>query len=520
MKFTRSQLAAIDHKTGNLQLIACAGSGKTEAVARRIAELLKPGSATSNQPRNIVAFTFTEKAAAELKQRVYERCEETLGSIIGLAEMYVGTIHGFCLELLKSETPQFLKYEVLNDVQQILFVDRHSKQSGLTTSTDLNGNHLKRYVDTGRYVSALSILRESEIVQKALIGCSIVGGMDAYQKTINDRSYLDYSGILAEAVRVLRADNALRKRVKERIKHVIVDEYQDVNPIQEAVVEELRKLGASICVVGDDDQTIYQWRGSDVRNILSFEKRYAPVKLVKLEDNFRSSEGIVETARAFIEQNSQRLSKRMKPGGAQDFETGDLVALSFDNPEAEAKYIAATCKSLIGTSIKEPDDKTRGIAWSDMAVLLRSVSGNAAPITKAFRSAKIPYLVIGMNDLFETPEARACRELFYFMAERSTQAAVLKAWETANTGATLSNLKKAVLAANKSRADMQKKEERYSVYSPQRVFLDFLENAVIREVRWSHFVRQRAKVDSPMQRTIHHEDAETVFGGVQGQGCA
>lgn len=108
MKFTKNQLQAIGHHTGNLQLIACAGSGKTEVVARRVAALLKNGL----KPANIVAFTFTDKAAAELKERILTRCREELGSVNGMAEMYIGTIHAFCLDLLKAEVPKFLKYDV------------------------------------------------------------------------------------------------------------------------------------------------------------------------------------------------------------------------------------------------------------------------------------------------------------------------------------------------------------------------------------------------------------------------
>ena len=127
--FTDSQLAAISHVDGNLQLIACAGSGKTEVVAQRVVSLLKPQDQGGGGciPANIVAFTFTEKAASELKERIHSRCEENFGPVSGLAEMYVGTIHGFCLELLKSEVPAFMKYEVLNEVQQVLFVDRNSR---------------------------------------------------------------------------------------------------------------------------------------------------------------------------------------------------------------------------------------------------------------------------------------------------------------------------------------------------------------------------------------------------------
>src|SRR5262249_8821676 len=158
-------------------------------------------------------------------------------------EMFVGTIHAYCLELLKSEAPKYLKYEVLNEVQQGLFVDRHCKQAGLTTSTDLNGARLKRYLDTQRYIAALSILREADRDDPKLTGCSILTGLDAYCHLLDEFSYLDYSSILETAVEVLTIDDELRARLAKRIKYVIVDEYQDVNPVQEAIVWSLHELG-------------------------------------------------------------------------------------------------------------------------------------------------------------------------------------------------------------------------------------------------------------------------------------
>ena len=479
MQFTKHQLDAINHASGNLQLIACAGSGKTEVVARRVAALLNPKRGKLS-PRNIVAFTFTDKAAAELKQRIVERCQEELGDVAGLAEMYVGTIHGFCLELLKTEVPKFLKYEVLNDVQQILFIDRNSKKAGLTTSTDLKGQPLRRWVDTPRYAQALSIFREATVDKKKLKKCSVREGFDAYRDLLEGKSQLDYSAILYEAVDVLSSDKDLRKRLAERVKQVIVDEYQDLNPVQEAVVHELHELGAHVCVVGDDDQTIYQWRGSDVRNILDFAERYPKVKQIRLEENFRSSEGMVETARAFVEQNAERLPKAMKPTAAQDFEPGDLVALSFADPDEEAAWIAQTCKALRGVATKD-GEKRRGISWSDMAVLLRSVRKNGEPITRALDAAGIPYVVAGMNNLFETREAEAARQLFYFMDGQTDEAALLAAWEQARTGAKKAPLKAAIANAAKSRANMAKGDKPFGFYSIQRQFLAFLEDAEIRE---------------------------------------
>jgi DNA helicase-2/ATP-dependent DNA helicase PcrA len=403
VKLTISQKRAVEHPLSNLQLIACAGSGKTEVVARRVVHLLTPGRSESLVPRNIIAFTFTEKAAAELKERIVTRTRQALGEMPGMAEMFVGTIHAFCLELLKSESPKYLKYEVLNEVQQTLFVDRHSKASGLTQSATLTKQALRRYVDTATYISALSILREDKpIAPRQLAGNVVVANLPTYAQLLDCRGYLDYSGILKAAADELRDNGTLRSSLAERIRCVIVDEYQDVNPIQERIVSLLHQLGASLCVVGDDDQTIYQWRGSDVRNILTFDQRYANATQVKLEENFRSSEGVVAVARDFIRQLVQRLPKEMKATQAQPFEAGDIVALGFDSPEDEALYIAETCRSLLGVAIEE-NGTARGMAWSDMAILLRSVRRDAGPITGALAAAKIPYVITGMDNLFANP---------------------------------------------------------------------------------------------------------------------
>jgi DNA helicase II / ATP-dependent DNA helicase PcrA len=484
MDFTKSQLEAIRHDGGNLQLIACAGSGKTEVVARRVAQLLKKGKATGLSPGNIVAFTFTDKAAAELKERISTRCHEELGDINGMAELYVGTIHAYCLELLKSEVPEFLKYGVLNDVQQVLFIDRHSKQSGLTASTDLKGGTLARYVDTPRYVDALSILREARLIEKKLKGCSVRDGLEKYRILLKEKCYLDYSGIMEEALQAIDRDRELKKRLGARIKHVIVDEYQDLNPVQERIVALLHKLGAHICVVGDDDQTLYQWRGSDITNILSFTDRYPAVKQVRLEENFRSSHGIVETARDFIKQNAERLDKAMIPTDAQPFKAGDIIAQSFPDPDAEAVFIANTIKDLRGVAFKEDKDKERGLSYSDCAILLRSVSANAEPIVKALRGAGIPAIVVGMNDLFGATEADAARKTFYFMADANgvNKSDVKAAWLSTNAGLTSANLDKAIQKLVTSKAELNDSDQkRFGVYSLQRVFLTFLEDAELRE---------------------------------------
>jgi len=481
MKLTEAQKKAVAHSKGNLQLIACAGSGKTEVVARFVANLLNPTTKPKISPANVIAFTFTEKAAAELKERIVTRCREENGDMPGLAELYVGTIHAFCLDLLKSEVPRFLKYEVLNEVQQALFVDRNSKKSGLTATTDLEGRTLQRYKDTSLYVSAVSILREAELDDAELRGSSLVAGLRSYRSLLDSKDYLDYSSILDEAVTELRDNAGLRDRMRARVRFVIVDEYQDVNPIQECIVKLLYDLGAYLCVVGDDDQTIYQWRGSDVRNILTFAERYPKPKQIRLEENFRSSQGVVETARDFISQNTERLPKAMQPTDAQTYDPGDIVALAFGDPDAEAQHIVSTIETLRGVAFKE-DDTERGLAWSDMAVLLRSVRNSAAPITDALTAAGVPFVVGGMNNLFSRPEAEAARQLFYFIRDRIDEKALADAWKAADLGVTKAALKKAVAGARVTRESLGEPEEkRWSFYSLQRQFLIFLEDLALRE---------------------------------------
>jgi hypothetical protein len=395
MRLTPAQSKAIEYRGRNLQLIACAGSGKTEVVAQRVVQLLTPGPAERLLPRNIIAFTFTDKAAAELKERVVTRTREALGNIPGMAEMFVGTIHAFCLELLKSESPKYLKYEVLNEVQQTLFVDRHSRASGLTQSTTLTGQSLKRYTDTRSFITALNILREDRpVAPQLLAGNTVMAQLPRYEQLLHDRGYLDYSSILKETVAELKSNNGLRERLAVRIRHVIVDEYQDVNPVQESVVEELHRLGAGVCVVGDDDQTIYQWRGSDVRNILSFEDRYPGVTQVRLEENFRSSEGVVAVARDFIRQVVRRLPKEMKTTGAQEYGPGDITApvrplwASTLETTKPSGFTIGQIRGIMGACPPSPaaDPKiTERIAGTSISVTCTSARLRSAP---AFRTMK------------------------------------------------------------------------------------------------------------------------------------
>ena len=493
MDLTKTQQQAVRYSGKNLQLIACAGSGKTEVVAQRVAHLLTR-SRQRLEPRNIVAFTFTNKAAAELKERIIVRTKEAFGDepLTGMADMYVGTIHGFCQELLKNEVPKYLKYEPLEALRQKLYVDRNSRQTGLTQCSAANGRRLRRYIDSDRYIAALNALREDDTNKRRLKDCTVAEtGLPLYRQKLDEEGYLDFSAMLEFAVKEIKRSKPLRKRLTERIKYVIVDEYQDVNPIQEHLIRLLSDCGAGLCVVGDDDQTIYQWRGSSVENIMTFGERYPSVKQIRLLDNFRSSKGIVETARAFIESVDARLRKSMRYGGSQKYESGDVVALSFEDPSQEAEYVAETMKSLRGVAFAE-GGQIRGLSWSDMSVLLRSVKNNGAVVADALRNAGIPFVVSGIANLFSTAEAAAARCLFHYIADyrieserkhiaAPTREALRRAWRSARLGTTGARLREALDYARQVRDGLKDAAE--NAPTLQAVFLKFLELINLREER-------------------------------------
>lgn len=429
-------------------------------------------------PANVVAFTFNERAAAELKERVAMRWQERTGTREGLADLYVGTIHGFCLELLQQNHYEVLPYRVLNDVQQRHLITRNSRKCGLA---DLGW---QRYRNAGTYAELMAILREADIDEDVLAGSDAEACLQKYVDVLADRRYLDFSAIVSETVLMLGDEPDFRERVAERVRYLTVDEYQDVNPVQERLIDRLAELGATLTVVGDDDQLLYAWRGSSVGNILGFADRYPDVATDRLERNFRSSRGIVDLARSVVEHNDpNRLAKGMTSAGRQAFEEGDVELREFSSPEEEAEHIAARILDLRGAAFKDqPDAAGRGLSFADVAVLVR-VKRLIEPITTAFERREIPYVVGGVSSLFDTPEAAAARTLFYYLASEPDvdEAQLTTAWETSDLGLTTSDIDRGIATARSDRNDIAAGTGRFGVYNLQRSFLAFLTAIELRE---------------------------------------
>ncbi len=490
MHLTPAQRQAVSTLDQHLLLVACAGSGKTEVVAQRTVEILKrPGV----HPRDIVAFTFTEKAAAELKERIITRVRQQLGEVTGLAEMYVGTMHGYALNLLQTHVPDTFKYAVLSDVQNRLLIDRNSTRSGLTgvhATTAAKGRQpLRRYIHSRLYQQVLGILREDD-VDAVQLPQDVIDGAADYRELLNEQRYFDFTEVLCRAVDLLEATDGddvvlgARRHVKEHVRYVVVDEYQDTNPVQERLIRALTQFGANLCVVGDDDQTIYQWRGSAVDNILTFADRYPQVARITLDDNFRSSQAIVDLARSIVEHipDSGRLPKQMTASGHQRFDRGDLLATDFTSPQEEAGWICDRITSLRGTPFTDaPGAAPRGLSFSDCAVLFRSVSGDAGPLVAELRSRGIPYVIKGLARLFETAEVKAAVSCFTYIAGHIEAADVIDAWTSADVGADAEDIRRGLRVLNQMRE--HDADRPWDTYNIQRAYLDFLAEIGLREER-------------------------------------
>ncbi|MFF0944863.1 ATP-dependent helicase [Kocuria sp. CPCC 205300] len=379
---------AVAHRGSHVQIIAAAGSGKTEVVSQRVASLLADGEA----PESIVAFTFTNKAAEELKERIRQRVTARLGekATDQLGRLFVGTIHSYCFRLLQTFVPTYETYTPLDANQLVNLLYREANRLGLR----------KFDPDNKLFRGVSAFQRSVDIVENELIDPNTLP-IDHFQTTLKQYyAMLDGYRCMSFGTQIVRAvealdDPAVHTRVTADLRHLIVDEYQDVNPAQERLIMLLAKPhgNADVVVVGDDDQAIYQWRGSNVNNIVSFDDRYDGVQQFRLLVNRRSRPGIVQLANAFAQSIPERLPKAM---GTHRPAEGPSIsfAVGFDDEETEAGAIAMDIEKL----------HAQGIPYRDIAILVR---GKVAyrRLLEALEVSGIPVHPGGRTGLFEQPEA-------------------------------------------------------------------------------------------------------------------
>jgi DNA helicase-2/ATP-dependent DNA helicase PcrA len=385
------QQNVIDHRGGHLQVVACAGAGKTEAISRRVSSLIEEGV----EPGQIVAFTFTERAAESLKTRITKRIAEAKGQdfLDRLGPMFVGTIHSYCLRLLQDHVPQFGNYDILDENRLAGLLSREHKRLELSK---IGNQHWRPIFD---FLRNADVVENEQIDPPTLAGTAFGDCYLRFREALERYHFLTFGQLITATIAALK-EPAIFERVHGQLKHLIVDEYQDINPAQEMLIGLLARPPVHLCVVADDDQAIYQWRGSDVSNMLEFTKRYPSVKSLPLSVNRRCRPHIIATANQFATTISPRLSKKMEPhrpaGGPE------IHSWSAETAVAEAETIADTIEKL----------REKGYRYKDIAILYRSVRTSSPPLIEVLRDRGIPFRCAGRTGLFLQPEA-AILGMFY-----------------------------------------------------------------------------------------------------------
>ena len=386
-----SALAAVGHRGRHLQIIASAGSGKTEVVSQRIADLFANGAL----PAEVVAFTFNEAAADELKTRVEDRVSHRLGAefLDRLNDCFIGTIHAYCFRLLQRHIPKFEAYDVL---------DEH----GLSAFLSVESNRIQLKQLNPKLFEAIRQFRANvDVVENELLAVDQLEGdfgdvVRSYYSELDLRRLLTYGQQIDQAVRALESASILGE-IHFSLRHLVVDEYQDINPAQERLIELLASGPVELCVVGDDDQSIYQWRGADVTNIIEFEQRY-DAEQYSIVDNRRSRPGIVNLANQVSTDIQDRLPKEMRrhrPAAEPDHSI--WVA---PTEQDEAATIAETISTL----------HEQGWRYGDMAILVR---GRVAYPALLRALDNIPVTTSAATGLFHQPLARLFGRTLAFLAD-------------------------------------------------------------------------------------------------------
>jgi len=414
MEYTKEQIDAISHNKGNLKIIACAGSGKTTVMSERIAKLVSEGVDRDK----IIAFTFTEKAAASLKFNIRDKLSNRCPDAGHLGSMYIGTIHSYAFQALKELVPKFRGYDVLDEVKRVIWVSKNYSNLGMH-SIRKERNPVSAIL---RFLRTIDIIRDNDISDEKLDELPEFKEVyEKYIKLLDEEKYIDFSGQIYNLVNVLESNPELLKELRENVEYLIVDEYQDINHIQEKLINLIVGAKGNLCVVGDDDQSIFEFQGADTSNIINFEKRYNDVKIVELVKNFRCPKEVIESAAGLIRRNRNRISKSMVPGAIKDIvkksEKGDFYKVEFASIDEEVNFIINKIKALRGYEWNE-DNTTRGIDYGDMAIIVRT-KRSAQRLINPLQSENIPFNFKGTGGLFLRDEINFLRHTLCFLADKS-----------------------------------------------------------------------------------------------------
>lgn len=422
-ELTSDQYDAAVDPASEVLCLACAGSGKSRTLAYRIARLL----AEDEAPEGIVAFTFTEKAAESIKRRVAQALSTAGLDATVMGAMYIGTIHSYCQHILGDMDAAYRQYDVLDENRLKLYLISRYYQLGLRNFEN-RVNRKYKYFETIRQVSDAWKTANDELLDFAAVAAEDLDLGDLLERIregLRTDQYIDFSLMIRNVVEAIRNNAAGVENGIGRLRHLMVDEYQDVNPCQEELIRLLHERSESLFVVGDDDQSIYAWRGADVSNILDFRQRHTGSSVHTLSQNFRSTEPIIQASDAFAAAvlGPSRIPKN--PSAAADRIPQDFRVLWFPDRDSETQWVAERIRDLLGTAYDD-NGEVRGLTPADFAVLMRSTrqaEQNGVPrhgaFTEALSRLDIPFSLEAGGGPFDRPQVAVLRSTFELLRNAS-----------------------------------------------------------------------------------------------------
>ena len=402
-RLNKEQQEAVKHMEGPLLILAGAGSGKTTMMTHRIAYMLEKGVS----PYNILAVTFTNKAAGEMKDRI----ESLTGGTRG---MWVMTFHAMCVRILRNHGDvlgfkngfsiydESDKKALLKRIVKDLKIDEKIYPVSYLGSVISSCKEAEE--DPDDYIENNSMNFKAETVAKVYA---------RYMEDLQQNNAMDFDDLLWNAVKLFEASSEVLSYYQQRFKYIMVDEYQDTNYLQYKLIHALAEKSHNLCVVGDDDQCIYQWRGADIRNILDFEKDFPETKVVKLEQNYRSDANILDLANSVIANNRNRKAKEL---WTDRNEGSKITYRRLEDEQREAWYV--------GGEIQRLHDE-EGIPFNDMAILYRK-NAQSRPFEEKFSFRGIPYRVLGGTRFYDRKEIKDVMSYMHLVENPSDDVAMAR----------------------------------------------------------------------------------------------
>jgi len=372
------QKEAVLHEKGPLLVLAGAGSGKTRVITHRLARLVEKGV----DPRSILAVTFTNKAAGEMR----DRAQKLLG---GPVASFIGTFHAWSLRLLRryaaaAKVPQ--RFSIADSADQLALIKEAMAELQISDQVLPPGAARSRI---SQAKNALVSAERFEETQTDFAGERIGKIYRLYEKKLAASGALDFDDLIGRSVRLLRERPDILASERRRIRHLLIDEYQDTNAAQDALVKLLGEGADSLCAVGDEDQAIYRWRGAEVEHILRFDQDFPGARIVPLETNYRSTDGILRAASGVVANNRRRREKRLRGVRGQ----GSRVRLApFEEDRQETE---AVVRAIAGA----------GRRPGDIAVLYRT-NAQSRPFEEELLRQRVPYIVVGGMKFYERAEVK------------------------------------------------------------------------------------------------------------------